>query len=313
MLRKDKSFWNKKTVLITGINGFIGSHLAKKLKDKGAIVWGISRSRRKKNIIKANIVDFKRLEILIKKKKIKICFHLAAESLVESGQEDPYQTFKINTIGTLNILEITRRYKLEKLIIASTSHVYGNNPLPFKEEYPARPSRPYETSKTCIDLIAQSYAETFNIPVLISRFCNIYGPGDVNLNRLIPKTIKSVLSDTSPQMWGGGALREYMYIDDAIDGYIKLAEVPISFAGKNRIFNFGTGKRFSVQEVIEKVIQVSGKKLKIKKIKEGRSLEIQTQYVSSLKSKKLLDWSPKVSFEKGLQQTITWYNTEFDK
>lgn len=313
MLQKNKSFWNKKSVLITGINGFIGSNLAQKLEEQGANVWGISRTKTKKNIIKANIVDYSRIDKIIKEKKISICFHLAAESLVESGQEDPYQTFKVNTIGTLNILEITRKNNLEKLIIASTSHVYGNNRLPFKEEYPARPSRPYETSKTCIDLIAQSYAETFNLPVLITRFCNIYGPRDVNFNRLIPKTIKSVLSDVPPLMWGGGALREYMFIDDAVDGYMRLAELSMSRVGKNRIFNFGTGKRFSVQEVIETVIAVSDKNLKINKIKGGRPLEIQAQYVSSSKSKKLLQWSPKVTFKKGLKQTLAWYEKELRK
>lgn len=311
MSSNKKSFWKNKPVLITGINGFIGSHLTVALQEHGAIVWGISHSKRKKNIIKTNIIDYKRIDSIIKKKKIAIVFHLAAESLVESGQEDPYQTFKINMLGTLNILESTRKNKLEKLIIASTSHVYGDNKLPFKEEYPARPSRPYETSKTCIDLIAQSYAETFHLPVLISRFCNIYGPGDTNFNRLIPKTIKSVLSNSAPKMWGGGALREYMYIDDAVEGYMRLAEMKIAKVGKNRIFNFGTGKRFSVEQVINSVIKVSEKKLHIKKITGGRMLEIQEQYVSSVKAKKLLSWVSKTSFDEGLRRAIPWYEKYF--
>jgi CDP-glucose 4,6-dehydratase len=308
----NKSFWKNKKVLITGINGFIGSNLAQALRSNGAFVWGISRNVESKYIIKANIIDYSRIDEIIKDKKIAICFHLAAESLVESGQDDPYQTFKINTLGTLNILEAARVNNLEKMIIASTSHVYGDNPLPFKEEYPARPSRPYETSKTCIDLIAQSYAETFNQPVLISRFCNIYGPGDTNFNRLIPKTIKSVLQNDAPRMWGGGAIREYMYIDDAVLGYIKLAEMSISRVGKNRIFNFGTGKRYSVEQVINNVIKASGKKLTIEKVGGGRLLEIQKQYVSSAKSKRLLQWSAQVSFEKGLKKTIAWYK-QFNK
>lgn len=310
MLQRNEFCWNEKSVLITGISGFIGSHLEKKLKARGATVWGISRSNNKLNNIKANVVDYDIVDEIIKSKKINICFHLAAESLVESGRADPYRTFKVNTIGTLNILEICRKNNLEKLIIASTSHVYGDNRLPFKEEYPARPSGPYETSKTCIDLIAQSYAETYNIPVLISRFCNIYGPGDFNFNRLIPKTIKSVLADMRPEMWGGFALREYMYIDDAVDGYVKLGEFPVSMVGKNRIFNFGTGEKISARDVVEKIINISGKKLKIKKTLNNRPLEIKAQYLSSSKSKRLLHWSPKVSFEDGLIKTLAWYGQQ---
>ena len=311
MSSQNNSFWHKKPVLITGINGFIGSHLAEALEKRGAIVWGITRSKETNRAIKANIIDYSRIDEIIKEKQIAICFHLAAESIVESGQEDPYQTFKINTLGTLNILESTRKNNLEKLIIASTSHVYGNNPLPFKEEYSPKPSRPYETSKTCIDLIAQSYAEIFNLPVLITRFCNIYGPGDINFNRLIPKTVKSVLADISPTMWGGGAVREYMYIDDVVAGYMQLAEVPIETVGKNRIFNFGTGHRFSVQQVMKKVIKASGKNLQIEKIPGGRPMEIEAQYVSSAKAKKLLHWSANISFDEGLEKTIVWYKDYF--
>ena len=303
----NNSFWKKKRVLITGIHGFVGSHLAKAIEKKGAKVWGLSRTTEEKNIIKANIIDYSRVDEILKEKKIDICFHLAAESLVESGQGDPYQTYKVNVMGTLNILECAKRNNLERVIIASTAHVYGDNPLPFKEEYPPRPSRPYETSKTCIDLIAQSYAETFNFPVLISRFCNIYGPGDLNFNRLIPKTIKAVLAGNPPELWGGEALREYIYIDDAIEGYLQLAEVSIASVGKNRIFNFGTGEKLMARQVVEAIVALSGKDIKIKKVEGGRDLEIKSQYVSSAKARRLLGWKHIISFEKGLALTYDWY------
>ncbi len=304
------NYWENKPVLITGIQGFVGSHLARALEKKGAIVWGLSRTVKKRNILKANIIEYSRVDQIIKDKKIAICFHLAAESIVESGQEDPYQTLKINTLGTLNILECARKNNLEKVIIASTVHVYGDNPLPFKEEYTPRPTRPYETSKACLDLIAQSYIETFRLPVLISRFCNIYGPGDRNYNRLIPKTIKSILNDEQPLMWGGGSLRDYLYIDDAIAAYLKLAAVSTTSVGKNRIFNFGTGEHYTVEEVIKMIIHATGKNISIKKISGGRDNEILKQYVSSEKAKKLLNWSPKIPFEKGLAKTILWYKKE---
>ncbi len=302
---------NKK-VLITGINGFVGSHLAETLRLFGADVYGLSRSLSNKKTLKANILDFSALDVFIKNQKISICFHLAAKPLVESGQRDPYNVFKVNTEGTLNILEIARKRRLEKIIIASTSHVYGKNRVPYFEGYTPRPSRPYETSKACTDLIAQSYAESFRLPVLIPRFVNIYGPGDLNFTRLIPKTIRSVLKGVSPKMWGGDVIRDYLFIDDAIEAYIKLASVDMSKIDHNRIFNFGGGNKISVEMLIKKIIELYGKKIQIKKISEERSAEISEQYVSFHKAEKILGWKPKTSLEEGLKKTLYWYKMHKD-
>src|SRR5437660_471382 len=138
-----KNYFTNKNVLITGINGFVGAHLAKKLSSLGASVYGISHSSDGKNIFKTNIIDFTTIDDIITQKKIAVCFHLAAESLVEAGQANPYQTFKSNTLGALNILESARKNNLEKVVIASTSHIYGDNKVPFRETYPPKPSRPY--------------------------------------------------------------------------------------------------------------------------------------------------------------------------
>src|SRR5258708_3414521 len=252
----NKNYFKNKNILITGITGFIGSHLAGKLESLSANVYGISHSVEGKNIFKINITDYSAVDEIIKKNKITICFHLAAESLVEAGQTNPYQTFKVNTLGTLNMLEIARKNNIEKLIIASTAHVYGNNKVPFRETYQPRPSRPYETSKTCTDLLAQSYADTFNLPVLIPRFINIYGPGDLNFDRLIPKTVMSILQGESPRMWGGSATRDYLFIEDAIIAYLCLASVDIKKVGKNRIFNFGNNNVISVKDLMQKIIDM---------------------------------------------------------
>ena len=158
---KDSDFKNKR-ILITGINGFIGKALEKRLSFLGVIVFGISKSSGDGNkILKADVLNYKEIDKFIKDKKIQICYHLAGESLVEEGQSRPFETFKVNIEGTLNILEIARKNNLEKIIIASTAHVYGDNPVPYLEEYTPRPSRPYETSKACTDLLAQSYADSF--------------------------------------------------------------------------------------------------------------------------------------------------------
>ena len=298
-----------KNILITGITGFIGKALEKRLDMLGAKVFGISRSEGKNNqILKSTILNYTAVDKFIKNSKIEICFHLASTSLVEEGQLHPYQTFKVNTEGTLNILECARNNNLEKVIIASTSHVYGKNKIPYFESYMPRPTRPYETSKACTDIIAQSYSKSFNLPVLIPRFVNIYGPGDLNFQRLIPKTIKSVLENSEPTMWGGQAMRDYLFIDDAIDAYILLATASIKKIGENRVFNFGASNVISVADLIKKIIALSGKNLNIKKVSDERGGEIGSQYVSFSKAIRLLGWKPKVSLDEGLKKTVAWYS-----
>lgn len=304
-----KNSLKNKKVLITGITGFVGKALNIRLSSLGAAVYGVSRSIKNdaKNL-NADILDYSRINKFIKDSDIEICFHLASSALVEDGQLHPYETFKVNTEGTLNILESARNNNLEKIIIASTSHVYGKNKIPYFESYMSRPTRPYETSKACTDIIAQSYATSFNLPVLIPRFVNIYGPGDLNFQRLIPKTIKSVLENSEPKMWGGQAIRDYLFIDDAIDAYIRLATLDIKHVGGNRIFNFGSNNRISVKDLMGKIIKISGKKLEIRKIPQEREEEIESQYVSWKKAKQLLGWEPKVSLDEGLRRTIVWYS-----
>jgi CDP-glucose 4,6-dehydratase len=305
------SFWENKNVLITGSTGFVGKHLSKTLTNLGANVSGLARNTSETKSLRTNILNFRKINDFVKNKKIKICFHLAGSALVESGQSDPYNTFKTNVDGTLNVLEIARLNNLEKIIIASTAHVYGNNKVPFLESYTPKPSRPYETSKACTDLIAQSYADAFSLPVLIPRFVNIYGPGDLNFNRLIPKTIKSVLKKESPRMWGGNAQRDYIYIEDVVSAYIKLGELPGSLMDHNRIYNFGTGEVISVRQLIEKIIKLSGNEFHIEKIKKERTNEINLQYVSAEKASKILRWKQKNTLADGLKKTICWYKNYF--
>lgn len=293
--------------MITGIDGFIGTHLAKNLDLLGASVYGISKSVMAKRIFKLNIINYTPLEALFNRVKIDICFHLAGGALVEYGQNEPFETFKVNTYGTLNILEIARKNRLKKIIIASTSHVYGDHKPPFFEEYPPKPSRPYETSKVCADLIAQSYADTFNLPVLIPRFVNIYGPGDKNYGRLIPKTIRSLMTNQMPSMWGGKVKRSYLYVDDAVTAYLKLAAFEKFDQNSSRIFNFGNNEIISVEELIRKIIKLSGRNVKVNKIDIERDLEIGSQFVSWKKAKKLLNWAPKTPLDNGLKKTIDWY------
>lgn len=297
--------------MVTGSGGFVGQHVVDALKKNDAHVVGVTRHPHNTDEIAVNIFDKKSLNHIIKKFSPTIIYHLASDALVEQGQSEPYKTFTNNIISSLNVLELGRKYNCSRIIMASSVHVYGNQQMPYKESNPARPSRPYETSKTCVDLIAQSYADSFTVPVLIPRFVNIFGPGDVNFTRIIPKTIKSVLFHNNPEMWGGSAKREYLYIDDAVGAYLKLAQVPDNQFEKNRIYNFGTGEPVSVSDLIHTIIRLGGYPLSVKRVNFVRPEELLRQIISWEKARRVLDWKPRISLDLGLVKTMAWYKQYF--
>src|SRR3990167_5686488 len=309
------SFWQGKTVLVTGASGFVGTHLVKRLLEKKSRIITLSKKgsellKDTQNEVGCSIEDFEKINSLIQKNKVDIIFHLAAQPIVEIGQSNPIRTFEVNIRGTWNILEAARENNVKKIIIASTVHVYGDNPkTPFKEEYFPQPSRPYETSKACADLLAQSFADTYNLPVEIPRFVNIYGPGDLNFSRIIAKVIKSILQGEQPEVWDIGSVRDFLYIDDAINAYLMLAEKQLNNDKRVRVFNFGTGKQIKIYDLVLKIIELADKDMKIKTETppEERSNEITKQYVSITRAKRELGWRPKIDLNKGLLNTIRWY------
>lgn len=309
-------FWTDRKVLVTGASGFIGSHLVRKLVQKGANVITLSKT---KNLLVKKITshigkveNFKLLNKLLKTYNIDIIFHLAAQPLVEIGKSTPINTFEVNIKGTWNILEAARQNNVGKIIVASTVHVYGDNPrVPFKEEYFPQPSRPYETSKACADLLAQSFADSFNMQIEIPRFVNIYGPGDFNFTRLIPKVMKAVLRGEPVKIWDIGSVRDFLYVDDAIEAYLMLVEKELPNKKRVRVLNFGTGKPVKIVDIVKKIIKLTKKEiqLEVESTPTGRINEIPKQYVSSVKAKRLLGWYPQISLEEGLARTFDWYRT----
>ncbi len=303
--------WANKRIVITGSSGFIGKHLHNYFTDHNAKVFGISRHKNAtKNHVVIDTTDFNSLTRYIKKVSPDAIFHLASDAIVEVGQSNPYATFRNNITSALNILEISRQEKIPRIIIASSVHVYGNAPLPYREDVPARPSRPYETSKTSVDLIAQSYADTYGLPVLIPRFVNVYGPGDTNLTRIIPKTIHAIMNGDSPTLWGGDASRDYLYIDDVLHAYDVLGKVSDTKLGVNRIFNFATGKAITAKRLIETIQILMESDIPVQKRIVGRKNELLRQSVDWSKAKHQLGWEPKVRLVEGLFRTINWYLTQ---
>ena len=318
-------FWKTKNVLVTGASGFVGGHLTIRLLRCGASVTVLNHHRisppslladppvRSKitEAITGDISNSRFIHRLFKTRRFDFCFHLAAQPLVDVANSDPTPSFDVNIKGTWNILEATRQNPLDGLLLLSTSHVYGDNQTPFLEEYFPRPSRPYETSKACADMLAQTYANYYSLPIAIARCVNLYGPGDQNA-RLIPKTIRLLLQNKRPEVYRDDAVRDYMYIDDAVSAFMILTQKVKALRNKNRniIYNFGTGKHYSVSHIVQKIIAIFDQPA-IKPIMGGkRRQEIGEQYVSISKAMRRLGWHPQYSLREGLLATIHWYQSQ---
>lgn len=315
-------FWKGKRVLVTGISGFVGSALAAHLVEKGAKVTGIVRDDAKKiyfdhsdlskkvTAVRGDLVDPKLVLRVLKKQRIQVVYHLAAQAIVGLANKEPFSTFETNVRGTWNLLEACRLYgKLEALIVASSDKSYGTHKvLPYKETFALRPEFPYDTSKACADLIAGSYYRTFGLPVVITRFANIYGPGDMNFSRIVPDTLRSVLQGKAPVIRSDGTPeRDYLYVEDVADLYLKLAENIKKTKGE--IFNAGHNKPVSVIDLVKAILKAAGRTdLKPQILGKG-SLhgEIDRQWLDGAKAFKVLRWKPKTDLQTGLRKTIAWY------
>ncbi len=318
-----KFIWKNKKVFITGAAGFIGSNIIKELLRRDANVFALVQpgdmerdcffsngEKKRMNFIVGDVRDFDFVSKVFIEKKIDTCFHLAAQPIVMAAFESPLPTFDINIRGTINILEAARCSRtLKRLVVASTTHVYGNNrELPYIESYSTQPTRPYETSKACADMLAATYHYTYGLPVAMTRMTNTYGPGDLNFTRLIPKVMQAVTRGKNPEIIGGTAVRDYLYVKDAVSAYLLLAENLSRKEIRGQAFNFGSGQIFSVKDVAQKIVALSPKKCTLRVHPEiSLQKEIDTQYVSTEKAKALLGWSPRYSLDRGLKLTYSWY------
>lgn len=304
---------NLKKVLVTGGAGFIGSHLVNKLLQKNyyVIVVDDLSSGKKKNInkkvkfYKTDVRSKKVLEIF-KKEKPQIVFHLAAKPIVQEVYKKPFEAIEVNVMGTVNILEACRKQgNLEKIVVVSSDKAYGKSKeLPYKETSPLKGDHPYDVSKSAADLIAQAYFSTYGLPIVITRFSNVFGPGDYNLSRIIPGVLQAILGNKEFLIRSDGKMiREYTYVDDIAYGCISLIETKEDILGA--AFNFGSKNIFSVTDVVGKIDKALGTKTNFKILNIAKN-EIPEQYLDWSKANKILGWESKTIFEDGIKETYNW-------
>ena len=320
----NKMSWQERRVFITGATGFVGSWLLNELVKRGAHVTILVRdihpmifrklllsNEKPESIVLGRLEDFNLIERIINEYEIEVCFHLAAQSIVGVANRNPLSTFRSNIAGTWNLLEVCRRSDIVRcLIVASSDKAYGEpKSLPITEDHPLLANYPYDASKACVDILARTYHKTYGLPVAVSRFSNIYGGGDLNFSRIIPGTIQSVLLNRNPIIRSDGSpIRDYIYISDVISAYIRLAENIERTDVKGQPFNFSTSKPMSVLQIVEKIIEVSGRTHLEPCILRQGSPEIQSQYLSPEKARRILNWTAKVQIEKGLEETTKWFD-----
>lgn len=315
------NFWKEKKVLITGYEGFLGSALTKALLACGADIFGLDivthRNKTilskedlgKISIIKGSVENFDLISKILKDNQIEIIFHLAAKALVGECLDDPLKCFSVNIKGTWNVLEAARNSSAVKsIVIASSDKAYGDSEkLPYKEDYPLQGCFPYEVSKSCTDLIANTYFKTYGLPVCITRCGNIYGPIDFNFSRIVPETIRCILKEKTLLIRSDGKLiRDYIYVKDIVNGYIKLAEKMKNKKIWGEAFNFSDEKPLSVIQLVKNIYKILGKK-PCYKVLDHAKYEIKDQYLQSRKARKLLKWKPNYNMGKAVKETYEWY------
>lgn len=316
------AFWHDRSVFVTGCTGFLGAHLTRTLVEAGARVTGLVRDHvhdgvlarsgllARINVVHGDLSDIQTLQRAIGEYEVDAVFHLAAQAIVGVANRDPVSTFRANIEGTWNLLEACRRHgTARRIVVASSDKAYGDHDkLPYDEQAALQGRHPYDVSKSCADLITLSYHHSYRLPVAITRCGNLFGGGDLNFNRLVPGTIKTVLAGRRPVIRSDGSpLRDYIHVQDAVAAYLLLAQRLDEPAVVGQAFNFGTAQPQSVLEVTRKILRLMQREDLAPDVRNEASGEILHQYLSSEKAQRLLGWAPAASIDSGLAETIAWY------
>ena len=324
----DRTFWRDRPTLVTGATGLLGGWLVRRLLDLEADLICLIRdwvpqselvSARlidRTKVVRGDIRDQAMLERTLGEYEVDSVIHLAAQTIVGIANRNPVSTYETNIGGTWALLEACRRSPtIRQIAIASSDKAYGSHDqLPYDEEAALQGRHPYDVSKSAADLIAQSYATTFGLPVVITRCGNFYGGGDLNWNRVVPGTIRSVLRGQRPVIRSDGKyVRDYFYVEDGAATYTLLVErLAQDRALQGESFNFSNETPTTVLALVEKILQAMGSDLE-PEIRNEAVNEIREQYLSAAKARRMLQWKPEFSLDQGLRRTIDWYRAMFEK
>ncbi len=318
------NLWRDRPTLVTGGTGLVGSWLVRRLVEAGADVvclvrdWvpgsEIVRSKilDQVKVVRGDVCERDILERTLGEYEINTVFHLAAQTIVGIANRNPISTFESNIEGTWNVLEAGRRSPLVKaVVVASSDKAYGDQEkLPYSEDTPLEGRHPYDVSKSCADLITQAYGKTYQMPVAVTRCGNFYGGGDLNWNRIVPGTIRSVLRGERPVIRSDGQfVRDYFYVEDGAACYMLLAEklVQQSESLRGKAFNFSNEIQVTVTELVKLILEKMNSPL-VPDIRNEASNEIRHQYLSAELARKQLGWKPLFTLDDGLTRTISWYH-----
>ena len=315
--------WKSRKILVTGATGLLGGHLAKRLLGEGAEVTALVRDSvpncyffterldKEVALVHGSLEDYSLIERTMNEYEIGAVFHLGAQTIVGTANRSPLSTFEANIKGTWNILEAARNSPgVKALVAASTDKAYGESKrLPYVETDPLSATHPYDVSKACADMLCGSYCKTYGLMAGVTRCGNIFGEGDLNFNRIVPGTIRSLLRHERPVIRSDGKMvRDYVYVEDIVDANLLLCESLLSGKEQGEAFNFSYGKPQSVLDVVGRISKAMKADVE-PEVLNVASNEIPNQYLSSEKARKRLGWKPRRDFEAGLGETIKWYRS----
>jgi len=311
-----------RSVFVTGAYGLLGGWLVKALLERGARTTVLKRdntvgsalelegTERRVSVVHGDLCDPLLMERVLSEHEIDTVFHLAAQTIVGIANGSPVSTFETNIRGTWLLLEACRLHGAERVVVASSDKAYGPHAeLPYRESFALQPVYPYDVSKAATDLIARSYWHTFELPVAVTRFANLYGGGDTNRSRLIPEAVCAALAGRAPVVRSDGSPeRDFLYVEDAVEAYLAICALLDDGRGAGEAFNAGGDRPHSVLEVVALMCEVAGTSVEPDVRGIGTpSGEITRQWVDSTKLRTMSGWAPQVTLEEGLRRTVGWY------
>jgi CDP-glucose 4,6-dehydratase len=316
------NFWQDRPTFVTGATGLVGGWLVRRLIEVGADIVCLVRDWvpqselvrtgliERVRVVRGDVCDQAMLERALGEYEIDTVMHLAAQTIVTIANRNPVSTFEANIGGTWALLEACRRSPaVKQIIVASSDKAYGDHELlPYDEQTPLQGRHPYDVSKSCADLITQSYATTYRLPVAITRCGNFYGGGDLNWNRIVPGTIRSIVRGQPPVIRSDGQyIRDYFYVEDGAAAYMLLAErLAANPELIGEAFNFSNEIQVTVLDLVDRILDLMQSDL-APDLRNEAANEIRHQYLSADKARRMLDWQPLFTLEEGLRRSIAWY------